>query len=302
MFIEKTYRTIEKPSSLLELISSVYGKLKVSSKNIKYRPPGLYEIYDFMELYVIGDLHGDFDTLIEIIGKNKILEKIGKDETILLFLGDYIDRGDEQLEVLASILLLKSYYPEKIVLLRGNHEPIPITMPYPHDFPEHLFARFGGGAGTIYRFSMHLFQRLAYVARIPGKILFLHGGPPTSVLKSSSFEEAFSIGYPMPDDLILEEILWNDPINELTVKFTHSPRGAGYLFSREVTEKALELSRTKYIVRGHEAVEGYKVDHDGKIITLFDSKIPIYGISKASYLHVKNKNELDNIIECIHLI
>ena len=38
------------------------------------------------------------------------------------FLGDYTDRGDFNLQVLSSVLLLSAKNPGKVFLLRGNHE------------------------------------------------------------------------------------------------------------------------------------------------------------------------------------
>lgn len=285
---------VSDPFKLAKLVIDVSSKLHNFKNTVKYRPPGLYEILSFDSLYVLGDLHGDYNVLLDFLSRNKLIDKLSSEDTKLLFLGDYIDRGEQQIELLTLVLMLKKMFPEKIILLRGNHEPPPFLIPHPHDFPQQLANHYHSYAGTLYMFFLQFFQKLSYVARIPGKILFVHGGPPSLVLYSDSFEEAFSIGHPCVDDHVLEEVLWNDPVEYNEHPIMSSPRGAGVLFGKEVTYKTLELARIKYIVRGHEAINGYKFNHDKKIITLFDSKEP-YGLSYAGYLVVNKDFQIDNI-------
>lgn len=68
-----------------------------------------------MKYFVIGDIHGRYDKLLDIL---KFWEK----EETLVFLGDYIDRGKESYEVLDVLSKLQKYYPTETVFLRGNHE------------------------------------------------------------------------------------------------------------------------------------------------------------------------------------
>ncbi|ABN70354.1 metallophosphoesterase [Staphylothermus marinus F1] len=301
-FISNVYEVVKSPSKLLDLIHDVSKYLLYSSDTIKTRPPGFVEIISYEKIYAIGDLHGDFETLIEFLAKEDILENIEDGTVTVVFLGDYVDRGPQQVEVLTSILLLKKLFPDNIVLLRGNHEAAPLIIPYPHDFPDKLIEIYGVQGKEVYREVFRLFQKIPYGARIPGKILFLHGGPPISFAKAKSFEEALSIGLPSVDDHVLEEVLWNDPFDDPYHLAAPSYRGAGMLFNEKVTSATIELAGVKYIVRGHEPAEGYKIDHDGKLITLFDSRIPNYGISSAGYLAFSKEDELTDITQYIKII
>lgn len=47
-----------------------------------------------------------------------------------MFLGDYVDRGANSVEVITFIMALKINYPNNVFLLRGNHESRCMTMNY----------------------------------------------------------------------------------------------------------------------------------------------------------------------------
>lgn len=68
-----------------------------------------------MSIYVIGDVHGSLNSLITLI---EFISPTGKD--CIVFLGDYIDRGENSKGVLDYCIDLKEKY--NTVFLQGNHE------------------------------------------------------------------------------------------------------------------------------------------------------------------------------------
>lgn len=66
---------------------------------------------------IVGDVHGQFEDL------RRIFDRCGWPPIHnYLFLGDYVDRGNHQIETISLLLALKVLHPNKLFLLRGNHE------------------------------------------------------------------------------------------------------------------------------------------------------------------------------------
>ena len=75
----------------------------------------------------VGDVHGQFNLLRDLV-ENQI--KFDPTSDVLVFLGDYIDRGrsaEDEIAVLNYLIDLHNGNPGKIVLLRGNHEQMAIN-------------------------------------------------------------------------------------------------------------------------------------------------------------------------------
>ena len=72
-------------------------------------------------MYVFGDFHGN---MADLIAFSKLLWPLGMHLTpgSFLFLGDYVDRGQYSIEVLSYLFAQKIMLPDKVFLLRGNHE------------------------------------------------------------------------------------------------------------------------------------------------------------------------------------
>ena len=66
---------------------------------------------------IIGDIHGQYIDLLKVLDRTN---QMGADDKIL-FLGDYVDRGINSVEVITLLMLMKLNRPNDIFMLRGNH-------------------------------------------------------------------------------------------------------------------------------------------------------------------------------------
>ncbi len=252
-----------------------------------------------IELITIGDIHGDIRSLRHIFKLENIPLRLRKHENLyLIFLGDYIDRGPFSVETLLSIIKLKLEFKDKVILLRGNHEPPYNLIPYPHDFPYQVRRRFGDEGKDFYLKCMRLFQIMNIAVLWPKNALFVHGGIPVHL---SDLNEISLASNRHPQETFLEEILWNDPVEHIPY-WAPSPRGAGKIFGMEVSKRVLSLLNVNILVRGHEPCEGYKLNHEGLVVTLFSRKGPPYFNTRAAYLKVRGDAlERSNIEKYVRL-
>lgn len=72
-------------------------------------------------IFAIGDIHGESQLLGQIL--SSIVPTLTPDD-LVVFVGDYIDRGEDSLGVIDQILDLVDRFPGQIVTLKGNHEQL----------------------------------------------------------------------------------------------------------------------------------------------------------------------------------
>ncbi|MDP3173565.1 MAG: metallophosphoesterase [Phenylobacterium sp.] len=82
-------------------------------------------------IYAVGDIHGRLDLLrrftqeLDTDARAAALKGV---ETVVVFLGDYIDRGPESAGVIAHLIALRDEGPCTCIFLRGNHEDIVLKL------------------------------------------------------------------------------------------------------------------------------------------------------------------------------
>ena len=72
----------------------------------------------------------------------KVVDSRNLPKSNMLFLGDYVDRGNFSFEVVIFLYCLKINFPQEITMLRGNHESIAMTEHF--TFREEVLRKFNG--------------------------------------------------------------------------------------------------------------------------------------------------------------
>ena len=281
---EDFLKVVKKATEVLRSEEGYSGNLTITDKLVKLKPVG--------EVLVIGDLHGDLTSLGVIMEKSDFLKKMEANKyATLVFLGDYGDRGAQSPELYYAVLSLKLSFPDQVVLLRGNHEGPTDLLASPHDLPIHLQRKFKEKWVVVYQQIRELFDYLYNAVYVEERYLMVHGGVPAKIRSLQEIAQAEKLH---PDKPFLEELLWNDPDEQVRGAFP-SPRGAGYLFGKTVTREVLQKLNVKILIRGHEpARDGFKINHDGKILTLFSRKGPPYYNVSGAYLELPLAEKFEN--------
>ncbi|MCW4046692.1 MAG: metallophosphoesterase [Candidatus Bathyarchaeota archaeon] len=244
------------------------------------------------EAIVIGDLHGDLQSLTTILKGSGFMEKAADgNDVVLVFLGDYGDRGAHSAEVYYVVLTLKLRFPANMVLLRGNHEGPEDLLASPHDLPFQFRHRFGTDGAEAYAKTRELFAYFYNAVLVKERYVMVHGGLPADLSNAQDLARAHLMH---PEKRFLEDLLWSDP-SEAAQDVVFSPRGAGQLFGRDVTEKVLEKLGVKVLIRGHEPCEeGFRINHKGRVLTLFSMKGAPYFNKHGAYLQLPLSEKIEN--------
>jgi len=238
---------------------------------------------------VVGDIHGQYYDLMKIfeVGGNLT-------DTNYLFLGDYVDRGCFGIECLLYLYTLKLWYPDRLFLIRGNHECRHLTEYF--TFKRECLHKY---SEKVYDACIESFMALPLSGLLDGKFFCVHGGispelnTVSDIDRINRFQEPGSFG-------LLCDLLWSDPVpnfgHESEPSQHPSPvppgqlwghnttRGCSYYFTYEAVIKFLERNGLLGVIRGHEAQDAGYVMFRKTPTKKFPSVITVF--SAPNYLDV----------------
>jgi len=255
----------------MSLVHSILeGKIKFTSEEIWELTGQIQDLYrttsnvvkmDTDKVIFVGDLHGELSSV-------RAVQKYIKDypNHQFVFLGDYADRGPQQVETFNLVMALALAYPERMIMLRGNHESDRIATKY--GFYNVVSKQF---SFDLFRHYSRVFEVLPIGVYKPSDFIAFHGGVPEGVSSLEDIQSRNRRHPDFPDDVICQ-IVWNDP-KDGDFRFRNSTRGERTrFFGKKAFTEFMENIDTRIMFRAHEVFpNGYKTFFDDRLISVFSA-------------------------------
>jgi serine/threonine-protein phosphatase PP1 catalytic subunit len=194
------------------------------------KEPRLISLPSRGKVVFVGDTHGDLEASQEVIQRY-----VTKPHHIV-FLGDYVDRGNYSEENIQYLLRLKLEHPDEVFLLAGNHEGFMVKEFY----PAHFWTSISFGEREAYGL---LFSKFPFAATTQNGILALHGALPD--LKSLEDMNQIELG-----DENWDRIVWGDFVeneSDCLGDLWGRPQ-----FGRQYFNQLMERYQKQVLVRSHQ--------------------------------------------------
>ena len=231
------------------------------------------------DVCVVGDIHGNFYDLIRIFTKNGYPPK-----TTYVFLGDYVDRGDMSLEVILFLYILKINYPDKIILIRGNHEFMAVNKCY--GFFDSVVKEFS--SDKVWHHFNASFEYLPLCCIINKNIFCVHGGISEHL---QSIDNISALKFPIVHSELVNDLTWSDPTSKHS-NFMTNQRGKGCVFGPVALAHFLKNTKMSMLIRSHECVDGYKYSFGESLLTVFSSSCYTTCKNRAGYCMISKDSRV----------
>lgn len=208
-----------------------------------------------------GDIHGQYHDLLRLFDLGGY-----PPESNYIFLGDYVDRGEQSIETVCLLMAYKLRFPENFFMLRGNHESSSINRIY--GFFDECKRRF---SVKLWKLFTDTFNCMPVAGLVSERIFCMHGGLSPEL---KSLEQVRCILRPtdVPDSGLICDLLWSDPGESDLRGWGENDRGVSWTFGEDVVDEVVKAFDLDLICRAHQVVdEGYQFFAKRKLITVFSA-------------------------------
>ncbi|MCK5632357.1 serine/threonine protein phosphatase [bacterium] len=240
------------------------------------------EVKDTADVVMFTDIHSDVEPLQEFMGK--MVAKgwvdendpfvITKEDLYIVPLGDYIDRGTTGIQALYILMNLFIKNPDKVVLIRGNHESLD------------TFVNYGFYTKELKKLKL---QDIKYLTEIDKAFKYMasaaffvqknsdnekrcyaltHGAQDNSFYPVKSFENKLSVVYESIENEVVANFAWSDIDKNKEVLIMDNIRGSGKIFGKGVFDTYSTTLEEKTgvklvgLFRGHQQVSFYTINEN----------------------------------------
>ncbi len=255
----------------MELVRSILeGKIDLSKDEIwqlsgmlqdHYRAsPNVLDMSSDKIIFV-GDVHGELQCTLAI---QRAIKKYNKHHFV--FLGDYADRGQEQIETFNLIMALTLSNPKRVIMLRGNHESDDIAVKY--GFYNAVTRAY---SFDVFKHYSRVFEVLPIAVYKKDTLFACHGGVPEGISSIAEIQGLNRRHPNFPDD-VLFQMVWNDP-KDSDFKFRPNARSSrARYFGKTAFTKFMEDINAKVMFRAHQVFpQGYQTFFDKQLVSVFSS-------------------------------
>jgi len=221
---------------------------KLRPRDVRGNPGGLVVIEGAKRLIVVGDLHGRYDNLENILKDKSNLRGILDGSAQLIFTGDAIhprssktnspEAYEDSFCVMLLIMTLKAENPFNVHYLVGNHDHAHVggapagrgSVRQDALFEKYVVEKFGK---RVYRCYKKFVMNCPVTAKLKtpnGYLLLVHAGLTPRVLSEQGLINIFVKGRQGPE---LQDLLWSRD------------------YDRETLEKCLRNVGASFIIAGH---------------------------------------------------
>ncbi len=216
------------------------------------------------KIMFVGDSHGNFELTQNIINEfhNNACDK-------LVFLGDYLDRGEDVIENINFLFHLKIEFPDTIYMLRGNHETPRINANY--GFYDKVIRFYGSAGQEMYSLYNYVFSKMPLAGITWNGVFFVHAGIPEKLDRVDAIDQIED--EIDPQDSRTFELLWNDPKEDIS-GFKRNSRGPrSKYFGEDVFNNFLKRNNIQQIIRSHEHfAKGYNYFFNKRLLSIVTTK------------------------------